>query len=387
MKRYWLRLVPEQPVQLRDERVIPAAALRGAIASILLSTCVPGHEHDAGPCSADCRYWSFFGERAASRISAAYAGTGDQTRPFLATARTCRHAPGFKVAGGHGVFDVAIRQWMFEEACGEPGRLLVPFSLRCPVCDAALMPCEGTFTQHGERDLTWVEDIAAPATMVHTSLGRTRKQIDERYPTSGRVINRGIYFTARIDVPERLDSLLHEAVADGLWIGGRRTRGMGAMRVELAPCPPDAPLEDRIARFNRAVRAERRFYAAMDPSAAPADEGEWYFTLDMADPVLPAYDAAPSIRPTPLTLPAVKAVRQWLSAEAVGGWHQAAGLPRRTQVGARGVVLYRVPAEVNRTAVEELLNFIESEGMGTGRERGYNAVTICDPFHLNVDPL
>jgi CRISPR-associated Csx10 family RAMP protein len=387
VKHYWLRLFPEQPVHLRDERVIPAAALRGAIASILLGTCMPGHQHDTGPCSAACRYWSFFGERTAVRIGAAYAGTGDETRAFPATARTCSQSPGFKVVGGHGAFDVAIRQWTFEEACAEPGRLLAPFSLRCPVCDAALVPCKGNFTLHGERDLTLVDDIAVPATTVHASIGRTRRQIIERYQADGRLANRGVYYTSRIDVPERLDGLLHEAVSGGLWIGGRRTRGMGAMRAELAPRPPDTPLEDRIARFNRAVRAERRFYAATAPDSTPADEGEWYFTLDMAAPVLPAYSSVPSIRPAPLVLPEVKVARQWLSAEAVGGWHQAAGLPRRTQLGTRGVVLYRVPPEANRAAAEELLNFVEAEGIGTGRERGYSTATICDPFHLYVDPL
>jgi CRISPR-associated Csx10 family RAMP protein len=395
LKHYWLRLFPEQPVVLRDETTIPAAALRGAIASMLLITCVPGHEHDTGPCNAQCRYWSIFGEGANLRIGAAYAGSGDSTEPFLATARTCSLSPGFKTAGGHGVFDVAIRQWIFEEMCAEPQHILAPFSLHCPTCDAPLMPCEGTATRLGEREFTAIgarEAISSPVTTHHASLNRARKQVVERFEVTGKAINRSLYFVARLDVPDRLDTLLRDTVGDRLWIGGRRSRGMGEMRVEFAARKQDdpifnLPLNERIARFNRAVRAEYRFYAAGDPGHRSSSEGEWYFTLDLHSPALVAYAAAPSVVPMLDTLPSVIAVRHWLSTETVGGWHGAAGLPRRTQPGIRGVILYRVPAETNRTAVEEMLAFVEAEGVGAGRERGFGAVTICDPFHLHVDPI
>ncbi len=389
MKRYWLRLFPEQPLCLSDDTIIPAPALRGAIAAIALSGCVRGHEHDTGPCSATCRYWSLFGEGANVRVGPAYAGSGDETQPLLATARTCRTYPGLKVAGGHGVFDIAIRQWVFEQVCTEPQRLLAPFSLRCPTCDSALEPCEGLVTRHGERELTMIKDIAEPVETTHVAIGRVRKQVIERYRVTGKLISRGIYYVAKVDVPDRLDSLLHEVVTGGLRIGGKRSRGMGAMRTELVPRSEEntLSLDERIARLNRAIRAEHRYYAAMDPALPVAGEGEWYFTLDLYSPALSTYDAGPSMLLRLPALPLVTPVRHWLASRPIGGWHTAAGLPRRTQPGVAGVILYRVPPETNRSRVEEALSFLETEGVGTGRERGYGTVTICDPFHLFVEPL
>ncbi len=56
-------------------------------------------------------------------------------------------------------------------------------------------------------------------------------------------------------------------------------------------------------------------------------------------------------------------------------------------IGSAGVILYRVPAEANRRLVEEMLAFLEDEGIGVGRERGCGAVKICDPFHLFMESL
>src|SRR5689334_9588134 len=102
MKRYLLRLIPEQPLALENPAIIGAQAVRGAIADVLLATCNPDHAHDTGPCGAECRYWSVFGEGSRLKIGPAYAGSGDDTTPTLATVRTCARVPGFKNVGGHG---------------------------------------------------------------------------------------------------------------------------------------------------------------------------------------------------------------------------------------------------------------------------------------------
>ncbi len=386
MTRYLLRLIPEQALCLDDTSLIPAQAVRGALADVLLATCVPGHQHDTGPCGAQCRYWTIFGEGVQIRISAAYAGSGDDTAPPLATARTCSRVPGFKNIGAHGVFDIAIRQWVFEQA--NPDSLLAPFTLRCPVCDAPLMPYRHMITRQGEREFAAVGEIAAPVTSTHGTVSRTRRQVIERHEITASVINRGIFYTAQVIAPERLEAPLRQALSAGLWIGGRRSQGFGAMRAELVPqATKTFSLSDRIARFNRAIRAEQRYYAAMDPARSSVDEGEWYFTLDLTAPALPAYAESPSIVPALAVLTSVQPVRHWIEGQVAGGWNAGAGLPRRTQIGTTGVILYRVSPEANRTSVDEMLDFLETEGIGTGRERGYGTATICDPFHLFMDPI
>ena len=388
MKRYLLRLIPEQPLRLDDATMIPAQAVRGAIADVLLAGCVPGHEHDTGPCGAECRYWSVFGEGVRLKVGPAYAGSGDDTAPTLATVRTCSRVPGFKTAGAHGVFDIAVRQWVFEQASVTPDRLLAPFSLRCPVCDAPLMPYRSVITRQGEREFAAVGDVSTSLTSTHASISRTRGQVIERHEITGVMINRGIYYTAQLTMPDHLEVSVRQALGGGLWIGGKRSQGFGAVRTELVPTVANAlPLGERIARFNRAIRAEQRFYAAMDSTHQSIDEGESYFSLDLSAAALPAYAESPSIVPVLTMLSSVAPVRHWIDGHVGGGWHAGAGLPRRTQIGATGVVLYRVSPDAKRTAVDEMLAFLEAEGIGTGRERGYGAVTVCDPFHLFMDPI
>src|SRR5262249_42141382 len=156
-------------------------------------------------------------------------------------------------------------QWIFERISDDPARILAPFSLRCPTCGAALNACEGLIAQLGEREFATVTDeIARPVTTHHASMGRARKQIVGQHTQTGKPVNRSIDYAARRDLPDRLDGAFREAISGGLWIGGRRSRGMGAMRAELVPRSTDeSPLDERIARFNRFVRAEYRYYAAM----------------------------------------------------------------------------------------------------------------------------
>jgi CRISPR-associated protein Csx10 len=389
-----MRLIPEQPLVIENDHVINAQAVRGAIANVLLGTCKPGHEHDLGPCGAECRYWTLFGESVKLMIGAAYASNVDEVQPFLQTARTCAQVPGFKTAGGHGVFDIAIRQWMFEAASVDPLRMMAPFQARCPVCANDLMICSGFYTKLGEHEYALVGEVSTLVETNATSMNRVRKQVIKRHRSEARSIIRGIYFVARVDVPDAVDSLFKQAVAGGLMIGGQRSRGRGAVGVELIPYTgARIGLGERIGRFNRLLRAEQRYYAAMDTGQAGqtgqvvGDDGAWYFTLDLHNAVYPAYAEAPSIIPKLTAIPGVLAVRRWVRPEIMTGWHNAVGLARRTQIGAVGVVLFQVSAETNRLLVEELLAFLEDEGIGSGRERGFGTVTVCDPFHLNVEPL
>jgi CRISPR-associated Csx10 family RAMP protein len=394
VKRFWLRLIPEQPLRLDDDHLIPAAALCGAIAAVALSGCVYGHEHDMGPCGTDCRYWSLFGEGVKLKIGTAYAGAGDETRPFLATARTCAKVSGFKAAGGHGIFDIAIRQWLFEHTAADQQRLAgvyAPYLSRCLVCGAELIPCEGTYTRQGEREFAQVGEVSNETTVTFTTMNTLRKQVTANHHMTGRAMNRGVYYAAPIEIPDPLEGLFRQIIGGGLVIGGGRSRGMGQVRTELVPmtAPAVIPMTDRIARFNRAVRAEQRYYSAMaatTTSALSGEDGDWYFTLDLREPVVTDY-CQPSIIPSLPLLSTVTAQRHWLKASKIGGWNAAAGLPRAGGLGAAGVIVYRVSADTNRATVEELLAFIEAEGIGIDRERGFGDVTVCDPFHLFMEPL
>src|SRR5262249_4592723 len=143
--------------------------------------------------------------------------------------------PGFKNIGGHGVFDIAIRQWVFEQTSQTPDRLLAPFSLRCPTCDAPLMPYRTVITRQGEREYAAVGEVATPVTSTHASVSRTRKQVIERHEIAALMLNRGLFYVAQLTLSEHLEPLLRQTLGAGLWIGGKRSQGFGAMRVELVP--------------------------------------------------------------------------------------------------------------------------------------------------------
>ncbi|HLY26443.1 MAG TPA: hypothetical protein VKQ72_08900 [Aggregatilineales bacterium] len=393
MKRYLLRLYPELPLCVDDATVIPATALRGALAEALLASCVQSHQHDTGPCSPNCRYWTLFGEGTESRIGPAYAGSGDDTFPLLATARTCSRVPGFKGAGGHGVFDVAIREYVFEVAATHPERILSPYNPACPVCVMPVVPWTGIAVKRAEREFTMLGNVATPVVSHHAAFSRVRRQPVRDYAINAKLVQGGTRYTARLLLPDQAEATLRQAISSGLWIGANRHRGYGALRAELLPdehVPED--IRERIKAFNRAIRAERRFYSAMTGgtaalSSASLDEGEWYFTLDMSVPALVDLAAGPSMIPALSALPSVEVVRAWIAPRVEGGWHAAAGLPRRTQPGVSGVALYRVSAESNRAAVDEVLAFLEDSGIGMARERGYGAIKICDPLHLWIEAV
>lgn len=395
MNYYWLRLYPEQPLHLDNPMLIPGRAIRGAAAAVTLRGCAPGDLHEGGACSPNCAYWPLFGAtRHPIRFGAAYyASSGDESAPFPTTAQTCSALPGFTASGQHGVVDVAIRQWSFEQTFASLAQLYAPFETRCAVCDAALQPCAGLLIRHGERQFAAQSDVIQPISTEHRPMSRVnRARRDapglELFTQHGTLPARSACYVARLNVPEALDQALRAVLDEGLILGGRRTRGMGAVRAELVARPdPALTLHDRIAAFNRALRTEGRFYVAMGSYPLLSDEGYLYLTLDFNEGVLRNYTRQPSLLSDIKALRNATLLRQWLRPQVVGGRNTASGLPTRTQLAFAGVLLCRIPPEEDRTALEQALSYLEHNGIGLERERGYGSLTVCDPFHLEMEPL
>ncbi len=395
MRTYWLRLYPQQPLQLDEPSVIPARALRGALVAVLQRNCIPGASHDSGPCNPDCVFWAIFGTSAPGatiRIGNAYVSRQDAIELFPATARMCALVPGFRDQEGHGVTDVAIRAWVFERAVtADPGRLSIPFEERCAQCDAELVPCMGRMVRTGERE--W--RAAQVMNEVKQTTHRPARSIDSAIYTRHSVVLSGppgsAYYVARIDVPEALDSLLRETLIGGLVVGGGRTRGMGLVRAELAARPdPTLTTHTRIAAFNQALRAELRFYGVM-ASGVPGntgqllDDGAWYFTLDVIDMQWSGW------QPDPLAdikaLRDVQTVRRWVTISSQDGRSTVTGLRSGARQLLSGTFLCHASPDADRAALEQSLAYLETHGIGLGSERGYGNANVCDPFHLESDPL
>jgi len=154
---------------------------------------------------------------------------------------------------------------------------------------------------------------------------------------------------------------------------------------------PSLTTHMRIAAFNQALRAELRFYAVMasnTPSGAGQlpDEGAWYFTLDVTDMQWPL-----GRQPDPLTevkvLREARTVRRWVSVCGQDGRNSATGKRSGTLQLLSGTFLCRAAPDADRAALEQALAYLETHGIGFGSERGYGNVAVCDPFHLESDPL
>ncbi len=387
MKFFWLRLYPEQPLQLDNPAIINGRTLRGAVAAILLRGCEPGNLHDDGPCSSTCAFWPVFGVQTPIRFGNAYATPGDETAPFLTTTRTCSVRPGFAANGQHGVFDTLVRAWTFEGSLGTPLGMLAPFETCCPVCGADLQACTGFLVRHGDRHFAEAGDITTPITTEQRPIGRSRRNGLELFEQRGVLLSHPACYVASLTVPEPLEGALRSVLNVGLAIGRRRTRGMGLVRAELiARIDPTRTLSERIATFNRALRTERRFYATMGVEQ-PLDDGSWYLTLDFPTGILFSSMRQLSLLSEVRALRGVQIIRQWITSGLSTGRNTATGMPIRTQTSLAGVILCRVQPDADRAALEQALMYLETHGMGADRDRGHGDVTVCDPFHLEMDVL
>jgi CRISPR-associated protein Csx10 len=199
----------------------------------------------------------------------------------------------------------------------------------------------------------------------------------------------GFAFYARVAVPQTEVDLLRPYLDGARYVVGRgRSRGLGAVEVAIRREGASSPdLQTRLADFQRAARAVRRFYAEQDPRIG-LDTAGTLFSLTLRSPAIFERYGRPLLVPTPAMLglpPEVRLVRAWARPETVGGWNAAAGLPRRTRLAARagGVYLFWVPPSVDRSALMDCLNRLEVEGIGRERARGYGQVTVCAPFHVH----
>lgn len=144
----------------------------------------------------------------------------------------------------------------------------------------------------------------------------------------------------------------------------------------------DTNLEERIARFNRKLLDELTFYA--DQSDEVYDEIDQarqnrFFTIDLRTEAILYRDGLPTDEISELARLPASCVRAWLEQVVVGGWHAAAGLPRRTQAGVVGTYLCRFEGEPNLAELRGL----STEGIGELREQGYGQLMICNPVHYD----
>lgn len=408
---------------------IPGGLIRGAIASLLLEECAEDKEQQQGSQhshqTARCKFYQLLGPGDSPEVifTPCYpVGKGVLSRQVWSlpmTARSCKSFPGFrtdeiierkhprlgqKIKERHGVFDLLIRHLIIDETLGGPEGLPFIPKERCPSpkCGGRVEPFQG-FYQRLETGYTQM-DAAAKARFVRVAINRRRNTAEEGMLYSLEVIAEGQEFRGSVLLPSEKSNLLQESlrrVQEKGWIGGGSSRGLGRVEVRILgeeEQPGLAPLKDRAETFNEVVKRQRGALACLWGTSSTQAASGIYFTLGLqSDAILedefggPTTILYPSVLWRELGLSGKlvepELVRSYTGATYLSGWSVAWGLPRETAIGVRrgSVFVYQI-GELSDELIGAL-EALEDRGIGRRREEGFGRAIVCDPFHLEVEPI
>jgi CRISPR-associated protein Csx10 len=370
--------------QTRD--YIPGAALRGALADVMLSLEV-GEEFEI-----------LFGDTALEPIFENLYPTrsGSPTYPLPLSARTCKYHRGFKSQKGerHGVGDILIQQAVFEALLEARANLPSLYEPRCPECHSAVEPLAGYYEfAAGEYGQT-----TAPVRRIsRTAIERRRHVAADRLLYTLETVETHtkdrmpLLFRGSVLCADSQTSALERWLPQVRGIGAGRSRGLGRVEVRILGETenPFPNLGERLERFDAAVRTEWRFCQRV-AGIEPLPDDVRFFGIDLLAPTFLTRNGLPATHPDPadLGLPS-GAIQLWraISKQTVmGGWHMGGRLPRRTALATEmgSVFMYRIQG-FTLDALEERLQKLEDEGLGEERARGFGRVLISSPIHYQAE--
>jgi CRISPR-associated protein Csx10 len=242
------------------------------------------------------------------------------------------------------------------------------------------------------------------------AINRRRQTHEESQLYSVSAIDAGTVFMgiATVD-PSQLDSLL-SCLSLIQHLGGRSSRGFGEVTVSAKriPAPPSVSL--RAKQFNDRYRTVLADFSSIALGAPTLDDRKSLFTVTLrSDTVLRRPEGLPSTELTAAMLANelqalaisteerdalgeidLSLVSQHTRSIILSGWNIKWKLPKETLLATRMGSVYVFEAIANDAAREslyELLARLEHRGLGEFREDGYGQISICDEFHLEVEPV
>ncbi|RQW79960.1 MAG: CRISPR-associated RAMP protein Csx10 [Methanothrix sp.] len=408
---------------------LPGTTLRGAMGKLLAEQC--GHCPDA---HSDCDFAVIFSEKIQPRFGPCYPSLSSFSYPFPATARQCKHYPGFKSKNKnetddyHGIHDILIPLFANEEAIAHSSKnhqKIKAYRPECEICNAKLEPVSGFYESSGRAYLHPRPRIMR---LSRTAINRRRnvaadqllytlelisEQISGLSDPNGHAHFEPTKFRGKIWAEDEAQSALLEKMLPMIThIGGATSRGLGsvAVRVEkplrkTQPEPenaaeelanaaskldfglkaPSGSLTYRLALFNQALND-----AFKADSDLALNHPSLYFSVDcLSDVVFPKGGLQTTLLPEKFA--GARRMRSFSKPARLSGFSGATGLMRSPQlaIGRGSVFLYRLePAtpESVKSALE-ILYAAENQGLGQNKERGFGLVQICSPFHLEVKPI
>jgi CRISPR-associated Csx10 family RAMP protein len=394
--------------------------LRGALGELLARRC--GHPPGG---HSNCEFATIFQTAVKPRFGPCYPALSGFSAPFPASARQCKHHPGFKSQDeeAHGIHDALILLFAFEEVSQH--QQVEVYRPYCAECGAQLEPVAGFYEPSGRAYWQpWPRLMRLSRTAINRrrhvaaeELLYTLEMLSEQMPgppaLSGEVAPVPTRLRGRVWAADDAQAgLLERLLPQVIQLGGDTSRGLGAVTVtaeqrrgtfpsdpsdaghQLAEAAgsldfervkaPAGSLTHRLVRFNAALLEALRTYPNYDPP-----RGRLYFTVDcLSDVIWPEGGLPTALLPEQFA--GARRVRSFSLPRRLSGFSGATGLMRTPQLatGRGSVFLYclddATPEAVSSTLA--VLQTAESQGLGRDRERGCGLVQICSPFHLEVKP-
>uniref|UniRef100_A0A7C4MLS9 CRISPR system Cms protein Csm4 n=1 Tax=Desulfatirhabdium butyrativorans TaxID=340467 RepID=A0A7C4MLS9_9BACT len=291
------------------------------------------------------------------------------------TAISCKRNPGFQTEGKHGVQDALP---FLAAAALEQTSMAYAFS--CMVCGQDTKPFYGF----------WNGSLSSPAQTDPVLLYQRHTGIDRH---TGTVANSIFYVTqgiaeGRKDVngtfcdqflggslwlTSQQEQLLNRWLAEPIFIGADRTRGMGEVeiRMEKAQEPPidvidwDRQFRKRIAGLVSHPLPNGLFFSVDFQSAG----------VFLDEFLRPSFDWKPDF---PMVEEVIRIVRK----QTVVGWNCAWQLskPQDTAISPGSVYLFRYTGN-DLYGLGDFLDQLQRSGVGLRKPEGFGRIRVCHPIH------
>ncbi|MCB0031653.1 MAG: hypothetical protein KDE28_27265, partial [Anaerolineales bacterium] len=406
----WLRIAASAPLVLGDRSGI--GNFKGTLDHIPARMIMGALAHRQGDSGDDI----FAGDQPVI-IGNGYPERAGATWPLPLTARECKRYPGWESDGGrhnrdHGVYDllfaelanglltdpeapardIILADWPLDEISWRRNPKIDFASCPWPAagkrepCGEALDIANGYYSLIDEATVVPV-DSPTVTRRTHVGINRRRNVAEDALLFSQESVE-PTQFLAEIRLPQVRLAQLETLITGTHYLGRGRSRGQGAVQMELTRAEDSGPLAERLDRFRSSTNAALNLLAGRP---GPGITGQ-LFSLTLRTPAILGRPGEQLRVPAPaqLGIPDALFVAAWARTTIVGGWNIGAGQPQRTRQASRqgSVFVFYVPAgALDETALLARLSELEHTGLGYETADGYGRVTVCASFHVIKDRL
>lgn len=337
--------------------------------------------------------------------------------PLPMTARTCKRKGGFRHQDNHpyethGVADTLLMQLAYGRVAGDGSKrnIPLPFQYRCPQCGTRTEPYNG-FAEYRQPG-SYMSPQLSSHRQTRVAINRARLTAEEGQLYSVQALDEGTVFIGVTEFDDALVPLASKWFSEIKRIGGRTSRGFGRAQVEMKTVPQDDSVRSRLESFNHQLRVFENELGILAREPRSSDDVT-FFTINLrSDTLLYTTEGVPTLKLDQLTLHgllsamqtekehsnqlldqlSLRFVTQYTAPQRVSGWQTGWQLPKEVSLASRMGGLYIFAVDDNRDMgkkefLADLLERLEANGIGDRRADGYGQITICDSFHLEVNPV